>query len=73
MSICHITIINKGIEYRYSLVVVLGNGATSLGMPGCEWLNILAVNCQKTDDSHIKRQINEQTKQDELKQKNKKT
>ena len=52
MGICNIAIINKGIKYGNSLFVVSANGPALLGMPDCEQLNLLTVNCQTADDLH---------------------
>ena len=54
MIICHITIINKGIEYGCSFFVVPGNGPALLGMLDFELLKLLTVNCQTTDGQHRK-------------------
>ena len=69
MCICHIDIIYKGIDYGCHFFAVPRKGLAILGMPECEQLKLLTMNCQSTDDPPRKWQINEQTKQDKIKTK----
>ena len=46
------------------------NRPAFLGMPDCECLQLLNMNCQTTNDSHQRRQINKPTKQDKTKPNN---
>ena len=62
MGMCCIAIFNKGIEYRCMIFVEAGNGPALLGMPDCEQLKLLNVNCQAIDDQHRKQQINRHSK-----------
>ena len=62
--------INKGFEYQWNFFAVSGNGPTLLGMPDCECLKLLSINCQVTNDLHIRRQVNKQTKEDKSKPNN---
>ena len=39
-------------------------------MPDCEWLQLLSIHCQTTDDHWKRRQINKPTKQDSSKPNN---
>ena len=52
MGICHFAILNKGIEYGCTLLIVSGNVPALLGMPDCEWIKIVTLNCQTADDQH---------------------
>ena len=45
IGICRLTLIDKDIEYQYSFFVVPGNGPALLGMPDCEGLQLLSINC----------------------------
>ena len=69
MGISHTAIIHKGIGYRCSFFVLLGYEPALLGMPECEWLKLLTVNCKTADDPYRK-QLNEQTRQDKFEIKN---
>ena len=50
MDICRGIIINEDIEYQCNFFVVPGIGLALLGMPECEWLQLLRINCQATND-----------------------
>ena len=47
-----------------------GNRPALLAMPGCEQLQLLTVNCGKTDDKYKEWKISKQTKQVKHKPKN---
>ena len=57
ISICRVTIINKGIQFQCIFFAVPGNGPAFLGMPDCENLQLLGINCQMTTNLHKRRQI----------------
>ena len=50
MGVCRVTIINKGIEFQCSVSLVLGNGLVLLGMPNCQRLQQLSINCHTMND-----------------------
>ena len=66
MGICRVTLFNKGIAYQCNFFIIHGNVLALLGMPDCEWLQMLSINCQKTNNQCKRRQVNEQTKQDNV-------
>ena len=51
LGMCKVTISNEGIEYQYNFFVVPGNEPALLGMPDCEWLQLLSINCQDNKQS----------------------
>ena len=53
---------NTGIKYCCNFFVVPGNGSALLGLPDCDWLQLLSIKCQTTNDQHKRGQINKQTK-----------
>ena len=61
--------INKSIKYQCHFFVVPQNGPALLGMPDCERLQLLSINCQTINDQQKGRKINEQTNQDRPKTK----
>ena len=50
MGIYEIAVINKGIAYQCNFFVVPGNAPALLGMPNYEWLQLLSVNCETTNN-----------------------
>ena len=46
MGVCKVTIINKGIKYQSIFFLVSGNRLALFGMPDCERLQLLSINCQ---------------------------
>ena len=51
MDICYVAVVNKSIKYRCSFIVVPGNRPALLGMPNCDWVKLLTMNCQTADDT----------------------
>ena len=49
MGVCRVTIIKKGTKYCCSYHVVPGSGLALLGIPVCERLQLLSINCQTTN------------------------
>ena len=70
MDKCRVTIINKSMEYQCNFCVVPGNGTALLGIPDCECLQLLNINCQATNNPHKRGLINEKPKQGRSKPKN---
>ena len=58
MGVCEVTRINKVIKYQFSFFVVAGNGPALLGMPDCERLQQLSINCETMNNEKRKRQVN---------------
>ena len=57
IGICRVAFINKVTFY-----ILPGNRSALLGMPDCEYLQLLSINHQMANDMHNRRQSNEQTK-----------
>ena len=53
IGICQIAIIDKGINYRCIVFVVLANGPALLGMQVYKWLKLPTANCQTTVNPHM--------------------
>ena len=67
MDACKITIIKKGIKFQCNFFVVMGNWPALLGMPDCERLQLLGINCNTTNAGQNGKQKNERIKQDKYK------
>ena len=69
IGIWRVTIINKSIKFQCIFSVMPGNGPALLGMPECERLQLLSINCSPRNDKQKERQINEQMRKVQDKQK----
>ena len=55
MGVCRVAIITKGIMFQCSFFVVPGNRPELLGMPDCERLQLLSINCNTMNDEQNKK------------------
>ena len=67
IGMCQVTLRDKDIKFQCSFFVVCRNGPALSGMPDCEKLQLLSVNCKAVEADHNWRKVNEQSKQDRSK------
>ena len=72
MGVYGITIINKGPVFQCSFFVVQGNYLALLGIPDCDILQLLSINCHTLNDEQKGGQINKQPTKVQGKKKQKK-
>ena len=62
MGICQIAIIKKDIKYWHNILVEPENGLALLGMPQCEGLQLLTVNCDTSNQQKDEKVMNNKTR-----------